>query len=134
KQGVGCSDKPAVVVRGHSRTALDVEQDVVGRITDLTSEQAERIDPRFVADRGIEQADVAALEVGPVALRFNAEHPGAGLPAIADLATDRAARRVMGTFAEGDNTWQEVPATTARTPPPLRARRENVPRKHHGRQ
>ena len=30
--------------------------------------------------------------------RFEAEHPGAGLPAIADLATDRAAGRVMATL------------------------------------
>ena len=72
-------------------TALDVEQDVVGGVTDLTGEQAERIDARLVAEPRSDEAHVAALEVGPVALSFKAEHPGTGLPAIADLATDRAA-------------------------------------------
>ena len=41
-------------------------------------------------------AHIVAREVGPVALGFKAEHPGASLPAVADLATDRAAGRVMG--------------------------------------
>ena len=48
-----------------------------------------------VANAGNHQADIAALEVGPVALGFETEHPGAGLPAIADLTTDGAAGRVM---------------------------------------
>ena len=33
-----------IAVVGHRRTALDVEQDVVGGIADLTGEQAERVD------------------------------------------------------------------------------------------
>src|SRR5260221_5239182 len=38
-----CGRVDAVGVRGHSRTALDVEQEVVGGVADLTGEQAERI-------------------------------------------------------------------------------------------
>ena len=40
----------AVAVRGHRSTALDVEQDVVDGITDLTGEQAERIDVGVVTE------------------------------------------------------------------------------------
>ena len=67
----------AVGVRGHSRTALDVEQDVVDGVTDLAGEQAERVDVRAVAEadrQGEQQAYVAALEVSPVALSFETEH------------------------------------------------------------
>src|SRR6185369_6754083 len=109
---IGAGKERTVFVRGHSRTALDVEQDVVGGVADLAGEQAERIDARFVAQcRGSYEGHVAALEVGPVALSFKAEHPGTSLPAIADLATDRAARCVMATVA-GDAAAdrQEVPA------------------------
>src|ERR1700754_500744 len=89
----------AVAIRGHSRTALDVEQRVVEGVTDLAGEQTERVDLRGVHETGAKQrADVAALEVSPVALRFKTEHEGAGLPAIADLTTDGAAGRIVGTF------------------------------------
>ena len=42
----------AVAIRGHGSAALDVEQDVVGGITDLTGEQAERVDLRLFAEPG----------------------------------------------------------------------------------
>src|SRR6202022_2525885 len=89
----------AVTIRGHCSTALEVEQDVVGGIADLTSEQAERVDLRGVDETGEHQARVRALQVSPVTLRFNAEHPGAGLPAITDLTTGDAAGCVMAPFA-----------------------------------
>ena len=47
---------------------------------------------------------VAALQVSPIALRFEAEHPGAGLPAITDLATGDAAGRVVATFGKRRDT------------------------------
>src|SRR5438552_3694724 len=107
----------AVAIRGHRSTALDVEQDVVDGIADLTGEQAERIDVRVVAEAGEHQARVAAREVGPVALGFKAEHPGASLPAIADLTTDRAAGRVMGTLrAKRKVRRNRIPGVAARTP------------------
>ena len=94
--------KHAVAIRGHGRAALDVEQHVVGGVADLAGEQAERVDLRVVGDAGSEQADIAALEVGPVALGFETEHPGAGLPAIADLTTGGAAGRIVATFGSDE--------------------------------
>jgi hypothetical protein len=66
-------------------------------------------------DTGEQQARVAAVQVGPVALTFEAEHPSAGLPAIADLATGRAAGCVVTTFVadEGAGHRDEIPAATA---------------------
>ena len=50
------------------------------------------------------------LEVGPVALVFEAEHPVGGLPAIADLSTDHRAARLMAAFNEAMPTFAgEVP-------------------------
>src|SRR6202007_2417348 len=67
-----------------------------------------------------QQAGVGAREVSPVALRFQAEHPRTGLPAVTDLATDRAARGVMATFRDrkdGSAGGRRAgPAIVARTP------------------
>src|SRR6185295_18852427 len=73
-----------VLVADHSGTTLDVDQDVVPGVPDLAGDQTERIDLGAVA-RGEQRARVVAREIGPVALAFDAEHPLAGLPAIADL-------------------------------------------------
>src|SRR5947209_7836302 len=98
QQRAGGRAEHLVLAAGHSRTALDVEQDVVPGVADLTGDQTERIDLGAVAGRE-QRADVVAGEVGPVALAFHAEHPLAGLPAVADLTTDGATGRIMRTLA-----------------------------------
>ena len=105
------AERSVVLGADHSRAALDVEQHVVPGVTDLTGDQTERIDLGAVREAG-DRADMAAGEVGPVALAFHAEHELAGLPAIADLATDRAAGRIVRTItAETD----QVPLRARRT-------------------
>ena len=44
--------------------------------------------------------DVRAVEVSPVALRLEAEHPAADLPVIADLAADGATVRMVRAFVQ----------------------------------
>src|SRR5712671_1739325 len=90
---------PELVV--HDRcAALHVEQNVVEGVADLTSEEAEPVDPRAICqrhtaeNRGGDQAGAGTLEIGPIALSLKSEHPGAGLPAIADLTTGNSAGRV----------------------------------------
>src|ERR1700686_2931181 len=119
-----------ILVASNRGTALDVDQDVVPGIADLTREQAERVDPRLVPEprrkerRREEQAGVGTLEVSPVALGLHAEHPAARLPTVADLTTGRAAGGVMtslrnGRGKRGDNAaWDksiagEIPALAA---------------------
>ena len=89
----------AVLVVGDGRAALHVEQGVVPGVTDLAGEQTEGVDLRTVGQGAPKTRLVFdAAQIGPVALRFEAEHPGAGLPAVADLTTGNAAGRIMATF------------------------------------
>ena len=81
-----------------SAAALHVEQRTVPGIADLTGEQAEALNLGLVSLAGKLQAGIAALEISPVALRFQTEDPGRHLPAIADLSTDRAARGIVAAF------------------------------------
>src|SRR6202022_267496 len=63
------------------------------------------------------QIGVGTLEVSPVALAFQAEHPAARLPAVADLTTDRAAGCVvaaLGTEQARGHIGDEIPALAAR--------------------
>ena len=78
---------------------------------------------------GKARLDIAAAEVCPVALAFNTEHPGAGLPAIADLATGRAAARIMATFVGDEHAGGGhcIPALAARTPATVGADVETAP-------
>ena len=90
--------------------------------------------------------DVGAPQIGPIALGLEPEHPGAGLPTIADLTADHAAGRVVATFCHGrvalDDDAEEaervvVPALAARcaaaveadveAAPVVRRRRSSVP-------
>src|SRR5207248_2782209 len=82
---VGAGEVAAEAVIGDRSTTLHVEQHVVEGVADLAGEEAERTDVRFIVESGCNDAAVAAPEVGPVALAFDAEHPGACLPAIAEL-------------------------------------------------
>src|SRR5262249_53278654 len=116
-----------VLVVGDGRAALHVPEHVVPGVTDLTGEQADRIDLALVAVADAErskasrhqEAGVAAAQVGPVTLGFDAEHPVGSLPAIADLTTDHAAGRVMATLGDGETEEHvaktlEVPALAGR--------------------
>src|SRR3954447_15847629 len=75
----------AVAIAGDGGAALHVKQCVIPGVADLAREQAESIDAGAVRDAGY-GAGVPAREIGPVALCFEAEHEGAALPAITDLA------------------------------------------------
>src|SRR3954468_16325031 len=88
-----------VLVVGNRSAALHVPEHVIPGVANLACEQADSIGLALIGRASNEQAGVAALEVGPVALRLDAEHPGAGLPSIADLAARQGAGRVMTTLS-----------------------------------
>src|SRR3954469_938010 len=104
----------AVAIAGDGGAALHVKQCVIPGVADLAREQAESIDAGAVRDAGY-GAGVPAREIGPVALCFEAEHEGAVLPAITDLAAGDGARRVMAAFRNaGRETNSLVPAIARR--------------------
>src|SRR3569832_170294 len=105
---VRSSEADVILVVDHGRTALGVQQHVVPGVTELTGEQAERIGLAVVGEAG-EGAHVAARQIRPVALSFDAEHHRAGLPAEADLATDGAA----GENKRADAKTENAPAVVA---------------------
>src|SRR5262249_2983928 len=118
KRATGHSEHVILVVDDRG-AALYVEQHVVPGIADLAGEQPKGVDPGAIlgaANRiATNERGVAAGKVGSVALGFEAEHPVGRLPAIADLATDSAAGRVMATFrnvAEGHG--HQIPAGVGR--------------------
>src|SRR5207245_63514 len=112
----GAGREHTVAIGGHGGAALDVEQDVVHGVADLTGEQSEGIDASVVGERRSKRDHIAAVEVSPVALRFHAEHPRSCLPAVADLTTDGAAGCVMATLRESDAEAGLVPTVAARSP------------------
>src|SRR3984957_9487421 len=88
-----------VLVVGDGGAALRVDQSTVPSIADLAGEQAEAFNRGLVGLAGKLQAGIAALEIRPVALRFQTEHPGRRrLPAIADLSAARSAGRIVAAF------------------------------------
>src|SRR5205814_865560 len=95
--------------------ALYVQQSAVPGITNLTGEQAEGIDLRLIARRYIEKAGPGALQVSPVALCFQTEDPGTGLPSIANLAAGHRAARVMATFGKSRSSHRS-PLSSAGAP------------------
>src|SRR4029434_2740094 len=114
---MGAGGRIAEAIIGDGAAAPDVEQHVVEGVADLAGEQAERADLGLVGGCRHEQADVAAPQVRPVALAFDAEHPCARLPAITDLAAGNTAGRVVATFVcEEDASGSDVvPALAAAT-------------------
>src|SRR5712672_4177241 len=60
--------------------------------TDLAGEKADAIGFCASRERRVENADPRVAKIGPVSLAFETEHPGAGLPAIAELATSEPSR------------------------------------------
>lgn len=91
------TEESRVFVVGDRCAALDVEQGIVPGVADLTGEKAETTYPGLILITGLE-ANIAAGEISPVDQCFHAEDPGRQLPAVAELSTKRAARRVMAAF------------------------------------
>jgi hypothetical protein len=58
---------------------------VVPSIADLAGEQAERFDLGIVSPSGNEKANIRSLQISPVALRFQTEHPTGALPTVSNL-------------------------------------------------
>src|SRR5205814_4998514 len=120
----GCGAQTGVLVAGDGSAALDVKQRVIPGIADLAGDQAEGVDLRAVAGAGCQQADIAAAQPCPVALALDAEHKGAGLPAIADLAACHAPAGIMATFRRQEgaaDTGVGIPAFAASAPSPVGA-------------
>src|SRR3569833_2609406 len=88
-----------VLVVGDGTATLHVPEYVVPGITDLACKQADCVGLALIGCAGSEQARIAALEVGPVALRHEAEDTAAGLPSIADLTAAQGAGRMMTTLS-----------------------------------
>src|SRR5438034_8918351 len=85
---------------GNGGAALDIPKHVVPGIADLAGEQAERVDLGVVNPGGNEGANIGSLQIGPVALRFQTEHPGRGLPTVSNLTANHPAGRIVTTFTE----------------------------------
>src|SRR3954447_17296233 len=128
-----------VFVIGHGGAALHIPKDVVPGIPDLAGEQAERFNLGIVSPSGNETANIRSLQISPVALRFEAEHPTGALPTITNLTANHSAGRIVTTFTEGgyDSCTGEVrniPALVAPSPTPVCADIEAAPvvdRSHH---
>src|SRR5262245_46565987 len=73
--------------------ALHIPKNVVPGIADLAGEQAERFDLGIVSPSGNESADIRSLQISPVALRFQTEHPTGDLPTVANLTANHSAGR-----------------------------------------
>src|SRR5581483_8739892 len=109
-------DDARIFVVGQRSTTLHVKQRVVPGIAGLAGEQAESVDLHLVGDQWENEAGGGAVEVGPVALRLDAEHPIVGLPAVTGLAADSAAGAGEATLRcrrEGDAEQRVVGPATA---------------------
>src|SRR5258707_6135377 len=108
--------RTSVFVVGHGRAALHIPKDVVPSIADLAGEQAERFDLGIVSPRGNEKANTRSLQISPVALRFQTEHPTGALPTVSNLTANHSAGRIVTTFTEGGDRSTEardIPAFVA---------------------
>ena len=115
-----CTCSRVTAHRPLRRTAL------VGGPADLTGEQAEGVDLRVVDEAREERADIAAAQVSPVALCFEAEHPGAGLRAITDLAAGNAAGRVMAALIVSTKNGRDRSPSCCGSNPSRRWRRRRT--------
>ena len=118
----------AIAVRGHSSTALDVEQDVVDGITDLTGEQAERVDLRVVDGSRGTPGSCCCPRSRPSCPGFEAEHATCQ-PASDSRPGHRPCRRSRhgepsAPTTNGDN---RIPGVAARTPTAVRTDVETGP-------
>src|SRR3984893_14557122 len=90
-----------VLVVGEGAAALHIPKHAVPGITDLASEQAQRIDRRSVGRPGNNLARVRSTQIGPVALCFQTEHHGAAQPTVTDLAAGDRTTCVVTAFSDG---------------------------------
>src|SRR5438132_44030 len=133
--------RASVFVVGHGGAALHIPKDVVPGIPDLAGEKAERFNPGIVSPGGNETANVRSVQISPVALRFETEHPTGGLPAVTNLTANHSAGRIVTTFAEGGQDSyagevRNIPALVARSPTAVGSDIEAAPvvdRSHHRR-
>src|ERR1700743_199989 len=95
------------------RAVLHIEQEIAPGVADLSGEQPDRVDFGLVGRTGKtgELGRIRTLQIGPVALRFEAEHPGRALPPIASLAARGGTARGMAPF--GSNDQVRIPAVMA---------------------
>src|SRR5580692_8279846 len=108
-----CGHRTAVFVVGHGRAALHIPKDVVPSIADLAGEQAQRFDLGIVSPIGNKKADIRSLQISPVALPFQTEHPTGALPTVSNLTASHCAVRIVTTFTEGDDRSKEACDTPA---------------------
>src|SRR5262249_7545762 len=94
----------------------------------------------IVSPVGNETANVRSVQISPVALRFETEHPAGALPAVTNLTANHSAGRIVTTFTGGHDSCAEevrnVPAFVARSPTAVSADIEAAPvvdRSHHRR-
>src|SRR5580692_8620012 len=118
-----------------------IQQRVVPGVADLAGEQADRVHLGLVGiGYRCRKARIRSLQVRPVALGFEAEHPVGHLPAIASLTADQSARRVVAALRDrgernARNTVEGV-TVAARGAAGIEADVETGPvvdRRHHGR-
>src|SRR5258707_2748566 len=83
--------RTSVFVVGHGGAALHIPKDVVPGISDLAGEQAERFNLGIVSPVGNETANIRSLQISPVALRFETEHPTRALPTVTKLTPSHSA-------------------------------------------
>src|SRR6202011_6240635 len=124
--------RTSVFVVGYRRAALHIPKDVVPRIADLSGDKADRFDLGIVSPIGNENANIRSLQISPVALRFQTEHPTGALPTVSNLTANHSAGRIVTTFTEGghDSCTGEVrniPALVARPPTAVSADVEATP-------
>src|SRR5271169_1759544 len=127
-----------VAIGNNGRAALEIEQRCVPGVPNLAGEQPERVDAGAIDARVIVDADIAALQVGPITLEFKSIYPGAGLPTETNLRTSHAARRAVASVRRAKDTRrrEQIEATVRRAPAAVGAYREAAPvvgdRDHHG--
>src|SRR5258707_8847844 len=122
--------RTSVFVVGNGRAALHIPKDVVPSIADLAGEQAERFNLGIVSPSGNEKANIRSLQISPVALRFQTEHPTGALPTVSNLTANHSAVRIVTTFTEGGDRSTEardIPALVARSPAAVGADVEAAP-------
>src|SRR6267142_5967235 len=133
--------RTSVFVVGHGGAALHIPKDVVPGISDLAGEQAERFNLGIVSPVGNETANIRSLQISPVALRFETEHPTGALPTVSNLTANHSARRIVTTFTEDGHDsctgkGRNIPTLVARSPTAVGADSEAAPavdRSHHRR-
>src|ERR1700750_612650 len=92
----GCGEEGGVFVVGDGGTALYIQQNIVPGVADLAGEKADGIDLGLVGGgNDSRQAPIRSLQVSPVTLGFDPEHPAGGLPAITELSANEAPGRVV---------------------------------------